>query len=193
MMKTRILTRVLIIHPGATDFDDQGRIKGSLDMPLSQVGEDQVKALSADLAAVELKTIYAAPCESAKQTAEQLAVGRDAKVKVIESFQNIDQGLWHGKLIGEFKRNHPRVYRTGVESPNELTPPEGEAFRDVESRVSKSLKKCVRKSNGGVVAIIVPDPLATVMRSLLTGSDFRDLWKSQTDDGQWSMIESDRY
>ncbi len=39
---TRGAGRVLLIRPGATDFDDQGRIKGSLDMPMSERGRQQV-------------------------------------------------------------------------------------------------------------------------------------------------------
>lgn len=35
ILKSPTIARVLLIRPGATEFDDQGRIKGSLDMPLS--------------------------------------------------------------------------------------------------------------------------------------------------------------
>ena len=33
IVRTPQASRVLLIRPGATDFDDQGRIKGTLDMP----------------------------------------------------------------------------------------------------------------------------------------------------------------
>ena len=43
------MVRILIIRPGATDFDEQGRIKGTLDLPLSEGGSDQVVRLVQEL------------------------------------------------------------------------------------------------------------------------------------------------
>ncbi len=56
------VSRVLLVRPGATDFDDQGRMKGSLDMPLSRRGQEQVTSLTEQVSAIKIKTIYAAPC-----------------------------------------------------------------------------------------------------------------------------------
>ena len=36
------MLRIVLAQPGSTDFDDQGRIKGSLDIPLSVNGTAQV-------------------------------------------------------------------------------------------------------------------------------------------------------
>ena len=66
-------SRILLIRPGATEFDEQGRIKGSLDIPMSPRGREQTDSLVESLASVPVKVIYAAPCESAKETAQRLA------------------------------------------------------------------------------------------------------------------------
>ena len=50
IVKSPSVSRVLLIRPGATDFDDQGRIKGSLDMPMSERGREQVNSLTEQLA-----------------------------------------------------------------------------------------------------------------------------------------------
>jgi broad specificity phosphatase PhoE len=104
IVKAAPVSRVLLIRPGATDFDDQGRIKGSLDMPMSERGREQVTSLTEQLAEFQVKTIYAAPCESARETAHRLAQNRAVPVKVVEAFRNVDHGLWHGKLIDEVRR-----------------------------------------------------------------------------------------
>ncbi|MEM9586735.1 MAG: histidine phosphatase family protein [Planctomycetota bacterium] len=181
--------RVLLVRPGATEFDDQGRIKGSLDMPLSDHGKQQVSALAEELASIRLKTIYSAPAESAVYTAERLAKPRDLKVKVVDGLRNVDHGLWHGKLIEEVKRNQPKVYRCGIDSPDEVCPPNGESIRDARARVLKSLRKLVRKGRDEVIALVIPDPMATVVQSVLSGDELCDLWKSETDHGDWQLIE----
>lgn len=190
ILKSPAVSRVLLIRPGATEFDEQGRIKGSLDMPLSAHGREQATALAKELADVQLKTIYTAPCQSARETAEVLAQDRDARIKVIDAFRNIDHGLWHGKLIEEVRRNHPKVYRTGLETPGEICPPEGEPISDAQTRVKKSLKKCMRKGGEGVVAFVIPDPMAAVVQAIISGENFQDLWKAETDGAQWQLIES---
>ena len=190
ILKSPTLSRLLLVRPGATEFDDQGRMKGSLDMPMSEQGRQQADALAVELAGFHLKTIYTAPCESAQQTARRLAEGRDVRVRVMDAFRNIDHGLWHGKLIDEVRRNHPRVYRQGLESPDEFCPPGGEAIRDAKARVVKAIRKIARKGGDGVVALVVPDPMAAVVESVLSGESIGDLWKAETDRGSWQLIES---
>ena len=190
IVRTPQASRVLLIRPGATEFDDQGRIKGTLDMPMSERGREQVCSLAEQLSEFPVGTIYSAPCESARETARQLAQGREARIKVIDAFRNVDHGLWHGKLIDEVRRNHPKVYRQGQDSPSDVCPPGGESIRDARTRVLKAIRKVVRKSGSEVIAIVIPDPMAWVVQSLLSGAELSDLWKAETDGGSWNLIEA---
>ena len=189
ILKSPSSTRILLIRPGATEFDDQGRIKGSLDMPMSERGCRQADSLAQELAGMAVKTIYASPCESARQTASRLASERDVRVRTLDAFRNIDHGLWHGKLIDEVRRNHPKVYRQGQESPDQFCPPGGEAISDARTRVLKAIRKIIRKSGDGVVALVVPDPMAAVVESVLRGEAIGSLWNAETDSGSWQLIE----
>ena len=189
MLRMTRRSPVLLIRPGATDFDIQGRIKGSLDMPMSEEGHQQVELLVADVESFQPKVIYSAPCESAMQTANRLAEGQKTKVKVVEAFRNVDHGLWHGKLIDELKHNHPRLYKRGRESPTDICPPGGESFLEAGERIEKALRKVLRKSNGTLVAIVIPDPMAEIVQSLLSDEPLSDLWESETDNAKWNLIE----
>jgi len=196
MIRSATLTQVLLVRPGATDFDDQGRMKGSLDMPLSERGAAQAESLAREVSEMPVKAIFSSPCESARDTAKRLAerqrlAGRDIKVKVIDSLRNIDHGLWHGKLIDEVRRNQPRFYRQGEDYPESFCPPGGEPVGDAKARVSKALRKCLRRGREGVVALVIPDPMATVVESILRGGELKSVWKSETDAAGWALIETD--
>ena len=196
ILRSSQVSRVLLVRPGATDFDDQGRMKGSLDMPLSKRGQQQANSLSEEVGGIKIKTIYAAPCESARETALRMAKhqrdtqGSDVRIRVIDAFRNIDHGLWSGKLIDEVKRNHPRVYRQGQESPDDLCPPEGESIRDARARVVKAVRKVLRKSKDDVIAIVIPDPMAWVVEGILCGNQLTGLWQAETDAGTWELIDA---
>ena len=189
------MSRVVLVRPGATDFDDQGRMKGCLNMPLSECGREQVERIAAELADLEIDEIVTAPCESAIETATRLAkgrsvLGRSVKVRIVECFRNVDHGLWHGKLIEEVRRTQPKVYKQGQESPLNLCPPGGETIQQAKDRVVKAIKKVTKRSGGGTIALVIPDPLASIVHSILDGDDIRDLWKSETDAAQWELIEA---
>lgn len=182
--------KIVLVRPGATDFDDQGRMKGCLDMPLSDTGRQQVGRIAEELAEVKLSSIFTAPCQSARETASTLAKGRTARVKVIECFRNIDHGLWHGKLIDELRRTQPRLYRQGQDSPDSVRPPGGETIQEAKDRVLKAVRKVVKRSTSGAIALVIPDPLASVVQSILEGEEMRNLWIAETDAAHWELIEA---
>ncbi len=184
------MLEIVLVRPGATDFDEQGRIKGCLDMPMSANGHQQVDRLAGELSGYSLETIYCGPCESARQTATRLAQGRRAKMKTIDCLKNVDHGLWHGKLIAEVRRQLPRVYRQGQDSPQCLCPPRGETLEEAADRIKTAIAKILRKHRHGSIAIVVPEPLASIVAVLLSGGTIQDLWKVETDTGSYEVYQA---
>ena len=183
------MLRIVLVRPGATDFDEQGRIKGSLDIPLCGAGECQVAAMVAKFRELSLDYVYSSPCKSAQQTAAALAKDHRLKVRLLDKLQNLDHGLWHGKLIDEVRQTQPRVYRQWQEHPETVCPPGGEPLDAARDRVRSTLVKLLRKHSTGVLALVAPDPLATLVRSFLNDSDLGDLWKAELDHCHWEEFE----
>lgn len=190
LLRPRAVTQVLLVRPGATEFDEQGRMKGSLDIPLSKSGRMQARHVASELANMNFSSIYSSPCRSARQTAQRLAQGRANRVKIVDCFRNLDHGLWHGKLIEEVRRNQPRVYKCGQESPSEVRPPQGESIAEAKSRVIKGVHKLIKRPGQGILAMVIPDPLAMIVERELQGEQLSDLWAAETDHGTWTLIES---
>ena len=180
---------ILIVRPGSTELDAQGRIKGSLNMPLNDEGESQVKATAGELSHTPIQVIYTAPCQSASQTAQAISEATGAKVRELESLTNLDHGLWHGKLINDVKRSQPKVYKRWQEDPQSVCPPQGETITDAAQRAQKAIRKILKKHRDGVVALVASEPIASVVVCLLSDADLGDLWKSECDRGNWEIIE----
>jgi phosphoserine phosphatase len=183
------MLRIILLRPGSTDFDEQGRIQGTLDVPLSHNGAHQVARSVGELSAEKIEAVYAAPCRAAQQTAHALAADHDVRVKVIDKLQNLNQGLWHGKLIEELKKNQPRVYKQWQENPQSVCPPQGEPFAHAETRVRQALAKLLKKHRSGVIAVVAPEPVASLVRSALTHGELGDLWKAECECGEWELID----
>lgn len=183
------MIRVVLVQPGATEFDEQGRIKGSLSIPLSDNGTRQVSKVVSELAGLPIDYVYCAPCESARQTADAIARSHGLKAKTLDRLTNVNQGLWHGKKIEDVRRLQPRVYRQGREHPWECVPPQGETLMEARKRIEKAVKKVLKKGKSGTVALVVPEPLSSLIRSELLQTDIQDLWKAEQDCGSWELLQ----
>lgn len=182
------MLEVVLIRPGSTTFDEEGRIKGALDIPLSSVGRAQAEALSLNLQAVKLDCLYVAPCESAMLSAKAITERNFCKQKTLDCLRNLDHGLWQGKLVAEVKRLQPKVYRQFQENPTEICPPAGETILVALGRAKATIDKLVRKHAGGRVGMVVPQPMASIVRFALVGGSFGDLWKSELDFGTYELL-----
>jgi len=187
------MLRIVLIRPGSTDFDEQGRIKGTLDVPLSRNGTSQVARTVSELVELPIETIYASPCQPAQETAEAIAAASGAKVRRLDRLRNLDQGLWQGKLIAEVRQKQPKVYRQWQDRPETICPPGGEMLAAAEKRIREVMEKLIKKHKTGVVALVVPEPLASLVRRYLTDSELGDLWKVECEKGQWEPFEIERH
>ena len=182
------MLEIILIQPGATEYDDAQRIKGNLSFPLSDNGRRQAERMVAEISPQRIEAVFAAPCQSAQETAQLVAEPFGAKVRTVDELQNIDHGLWHGRLIEEIKRQQPKAYRQWQEHEQAVSPPEGESLTDARQRVRLFLQRLLRRRKKGVVALVVPEPLASVVRSELRHESLGDLWKSECDQGAWVRI-----
>ena len=186
------LLKIILILPGSTDFDEQGRIKGTLDVPLNRLGTEQVARTvdeMSDLHELPLKAVYCSPCRCAVETAEVIAAAHFLKSKQLQELQNLDHGLWHGKRIEEVKRRQPKVYRQWQDNPESVCPPEGELVSAMKHRVAAAIAKIRRKHKDGAIALVAPEPLASTLRSQIMETTLSDLWKVECDAGNWEVLE----
>jgi probable phosphoglycerate mutase len=183
------MLRIALIRPGSTDYDAEGRIQGTLDIPLNEQGGKEVAQLIEEIRPEGIEIIYAAPCEPAWQTAQALADALGIKSKRIDSLQNLDQGLWQGMLIEDVRRKQPKVYRQWQEQPETVCPPEGEMLSQAEERIRNALAKLLKRHREGVLGLVIPEPLAALIRGHLKHEDVGDLWKAAREHRPWEVLE----
>ena len=183
------MARVVLIRPGSTDFDDQGRIKGTLEIPLNERGAGQVAQMIRDLSGLGITAIYSSPCQCAEQTAAAIGSALAVRVKTIEKLDNLDHGLWHGKLVEEVRQCQPKVYRQLQEHPETFCPPDGEPLAEARQRVIAAVDKLLKKHASATVALVVPEPICSLVRSYLQQSNVGDLWKAECECGGWQVID----
>jgi broad specificity phosphatase PhoE len=182
------MARIVLIRPGRTDFDEQRRLQGTLDIPLSDAGNAEVLRLARELETHPVSVVYTSPCQAARQTAETLADALDAKLKELDQLQNLNHGLWQGRCVDEVRQTQPTVYRQWQEHPESVCPPGGETVSTVQQRIRVAVTKLLRKHAGDTVAVIAPEPLYSLLRCELTGAELPDLWRPAAGQRLWEVI-----
>jgi probable phosphoglycerate mutase len=183
------MVQFVLIRPGSTDYDEQGRIQGTLNIPLNAQGNSEVDQLIPELQSLGLDSLYNSPCLPAQQTAERIGTALGLRSKELSQLQNIDHGLWQGMLIDDVRLKQPKVYRQWQEQPECIRPPQGETVAEAYERVQGALGRLIKKHKQGIVGLVVPEPLATLVRCYLGRGELANLWKANGDGENWELIE----
>lgn len=183
------MVQIVLARPGSTDFDQQGRIQGTLDIPLNEQGNHEVADLIRDFQKLGIEVVYCSDGEPAVQTATAIATALNVKLKRLENMQNLDQGLWQGMLIDDVRRRQPRVFRQWQEQPECVCPPQGEMLADARERIQHALKKLLRKHKEGMIALVVPEPLTSLVRAWLLQSQVGEFWRPREEAPGWELIQ----
>ncbi|MGC1276457.1 MAG: histidine phosphatase family protein [Planctomycetaceae bacterium] len=162
------MSEVILVRPGYTDFDEQCRIQGLLDLPLNERGQRYVEELVGQLSDLDVDVILTDPGEPARTTAEALGDALDVSVKDVPDLRNLDLGLWQGLQLDEVRRKYPKLLKQWHEHPETICPPQGEPVCEAMTRIAQALKKPLRKHKR--VVIVAADPLATLIAGVIRGT-----------------------
>lgn len=161
------MTQVLLIRSGATAYDEQNRIQGILDIPLSERGRAEVAVLAQSLSDADLAALYCGPGESVLRTAE--AVGRSVglRPKRLDDLRNLNQGLWQGLQIEEIRRRNPKLFRQWLDEPMTICPPQGESVEEALQRIRDVLRPLIKRHRGEAIGLVVAEPIAQLIAGYL--------------------------
>jgi broad specificity phosphatase PhoE len=173
---------LVVIRSGATDYELQGRISGNLGIPLTPAGIAAAKDAARLLAVAPPVALYTSPTTCAIETADVIGEALELVPRRVPHLVGLDLGLWQGMLVSEIRRRQPRLARHWEEDPWTVVPPDGEPLSAARDRIAQAIGKIVARHPGERVAVVVPQPIDRIIRSLLTGNGPGDLWEIEATD-----------
>jgi broad specificity phosphatase PhoE len=157
-------TRLYLIRHGETEDAHPKRYKGTIDVPLSLKGIEQIKRLSRYLAhhssklntieslknveQQELSAVYCSDLDRAVKSAEVIAQPFGIQPVVVKDLRERNFGQWEGMSFDEIKIKYPEEFQAWAENPLENSPVGGETTLEVKDRALKALNKILSKHNG---------------------------------------------
>jgi broad specificity phosphatase PhoE len=166
-------TRVYLVRHGATELSAEDRFAGETDVPLSEIGRDQLRRLADRLAGEPIAALYASPLGRTMETARILAAPHDKPVTPKEGLREISHGRWEGKRRAEVEKLFPEEYARWETDPYSFAPTGGETGLAVTARALPALLDIVSAHPGEHVLVASHKATIRLLIGSLLGFDLR--------------------
>jgi broad specificity phosphatase PhoE len=147
-----MITRLLLIRHGQTDWNNARRWQGHIDIPLNQTGLDQAKLVAERLSTWKLTAVYSSDLQRASQTAQIVAGKHKLKPVLMAELRERNGGIFQGLTAAEIRSQFPEALRVFQSQGN--APPEGESNFEVAERLKKVVDRMVEDHRGETVDIV---------------------------------------
>ena len=157
--------RIILIRPGETDWNRQGRWQGWVATPLNEHGRRQAQALARFVRNIGMAALYSSDLRRARETAELLAE-RLGFVPVYDArLRERNIGAWQGLTPDEMRAWYPVEYEQLLAHVDEYQIPGGESRAEVRVRMVAIFEVILKQDKGETVGIISH---TTSIRALLS-------------------------
>jgi broad specificity phosphatase PhoE len=164
-----------LIQCGETEWDVNGRIQGSADLPLSEVGRASITSELNRLSVVRAGMVFHPPDEAAAETASICARRIGARTKAVTELADPHLGVLEGLGEQDFAERFPTRYRQWEEDPISLAPPQGEEVIAAADRMFSTVARILRRSRSGEIAIVFHRLNLAMMRCWLANRPLQEL------------------
>jgi alpha-ribazole phosphatase len=165
---------LLLVRHGEVAGELRGRCYGRLDVPLSDEGRAQARALAERLSSTDVAAVVSSPRVRARDTATSIARPHAVQVATLDQLCELDFGVFEGLTYEEIEATWPELYERWMTQPTAVEFPGGETFADLRARVADAVSGLRRSYEGRtVVAVTHAGVVRTVVATALGMPDDR--------------------
>ncbi|HVQ98902.1 MAG TPA: bifunctional RNase H/acid phosphatase, partial [Mycobacterium sp.] len=147
-------TRFLLLRHGQTELSVQRRYSGRGNPALTDLGRRQANAAAEYLAQRGgISAVIASPLQRAYDTATTAAKALGLDVDVDDDLIETDFGDWEGLTFSEAAAQDPELHRRWLRDTS-TTPPDGESFAAVHTRVQRARDRIIAEHGGTTVLVV---------------------------------------
>lgn len=191
-------TTLYLIRHGATEGNHEKRYKGSIDVPISQEGIEQVRRtaefIRAELQGGSLSAVYSSPLSRALNSAELIAAPYGLEPVVDDNLRERHFGIWEGMTFAEIREKYPVEFKGWADNPLEHSPVEGESSIAVRDRIVPAVEEIVSRHSDEEIAIVAHGGVNRVILCHLLGMPLEYMFRIEQDNAAVSIIKfHDKY
>ena len=127
-------TQFLLVRHGQTVWNNQGRLQGMQDSPLTAQGIADAEAVAARLRQEPFPAVYTSDLKRAYRTAQVIAQTSEVALIEDERLRETNNGIFEGKTRVEAAAEHPEIFAVYAQRLPDYALPGGESRRSVQQR-----------------------------------------------------------
>jgi probable phosphoglycerate mutase len=157
----------LLIRHGSTAWNEQGRMQGRADLPLSPEGRAQVLRWRLPEAWADARWL----CSPLRRAAETAALLTDRPITIELRLIEMDWGAWEGRTLAELRAEAPAAMAANEARGLDFRPPGGESPREVRTRLECLFADLATTDRAALVVCVSHKGVIRAALSLATGWD----------------------
>ncbi len=158
---------IYLIRHGSTELNEDGRIRGWVNVPLSDKGHKEVKSLAEKLKNTNIGVIFHSDFDRARDTAEPLAKATGAEMFSTKLLRPWNLGDYTGRSSSQV---HPDIVRLAENEPDK-PPKGGESFNDFLRRAKKGVRHALANSGDRPLALVTHHRVERALKAGLLSGD----------------------
>ena len=148
------MTELLLIRHGETLWNQQGRMQGQHDSPLTPLGMHQARQLARRLQKVSFSSLYASDLGRAHQTARCIADATGHEIVADTGLRERSFGIFEGLTNSEIKTQHPELHDLFARRLPDFVMPGGESAAQFMDRCVGALERIAARHEGETVVVV---------------------------------------
>ncbi len=147
-------TELIVVRHGETAWNADRRMQGHVDVPLSEVGRQQARAVAAHLAAEPIDRIYSSDLQRALATAETIRGRRGIALITDVRLREIHMGTFQGMTQGEAREKHAEAWERFFIHDAEFALPGGQSRAQKQLEIADFMEEVVRDHPGRRLVVV---------------------------------------
>lgn len=134
-----MMTQIFLVRHGQTEWNQQNRLQGHKNSPLTENGRKQACMTREALLNQSIDKAYVSPLQRARDTLDIILEGREVKTTITNNLKEINLGPWEGKTRAETKTSHPLEYDDFWNRQDQFILEGAETYQQLQLRMAKEL------------------------------------------------------
>ena len=148
------MTEILLVRHGETEWNQQHRMQGQRDSPLTATGLQQARQLARRLKDVAFSVLYSSDLGRAHQTARCIADLTGHEIIADRDLRERSFGIFEGLTNSEIETRHPEHYAPFARREPDFAMPGGESARQFRARCVGCLERIADRHAGDTVVVV---------------------------------------
>jgi probable phosphoglycerate mutase len=179
----------LLVRHGQSTWNQEHRIQGQLDPPLSDEGRLQSERVGRRLAGRRFVGFYSSDIKRAMETSQAIAAAVGFNPTPSRSLREIYLGEWEGLTTEQIAKRFPDAWASWVEEPNWDAVPGGEGAAFFETRVAAALDDIYERHESGEVLVVTHGGVIQIALHRVVGRPSQGLFPFKIQNASITVLE----